>query len=202
MSEITTYTDTKANAVNGFDVLSNAMWRRANYLLAERVGTMEQIDVADPCAGGGKLLSTATKQFNLAGWESDHTKFAYLQAFLRYYGTGHNITFNNDFEEWFTKPFTPAFELVISIPYTDKVINSTLEREAAYLKFTNYAYYIMCRSMDILVDGGIGIFAIPKSLMDQERFAYEIDMITQKANILSIEGCDEYSIITLKKDKI
>lgn len=202
MSEITTYTDSKANAIKGFDVLSNVMWRRANFLLAERVGSMEQIDVADPCAGGGKLLTQANKTFNLYGWETDHAAYTFLEGILKDYGTGKNHALSVPFEEVFSKPYMPMFELVMSIPCTDRAINTTLEKESEYLKFTNYAYYIMCRSMDILVDGGIGIFAIPKTLMDQERFSYEIDKITQKANILSIEGCEDYSIITLRKDKI
>lgn len=202
MSEITTYTDAKANAINGFDLLSNFMWRRADYLLQARYETMEQVDVADPCAGGGKLLTQAKKSNNLFGWEADHTTYAYLEAILKDYGTGDNHAFNIAFEEYFTKESVPMFELVMSIPYTDRTINSTLEKEAEYLKFKNYAYYIICRSMDILVEGGIGIFAIPKTLMDETLFEYEIDQITQKANILSIEGFEEYSIITLKKDKI
>lgn len=199
MSEKTQYIDEKANSINGFDLLSHFLWRRANFLL-KNAPNMQQVDVLDPCAGGGKLLMPANNAYNLVGYEPEYVKFAYLEAALNKKGT-NNKAINLPFEEYFSKPNVPYFELAISIPYTDIQIDSNYEKDPYYLKFKNYAYYAIARSLDTLEEGAFGVFAIPRSLMDEKMFEYEIDCITAKADILSIEGFEDYSILTLKKQK-
>ena len=60
----------------------------------------------------------------------------------------------------------------------------------------------MNKSMDALQDGGFGVFAIPAKLVDKKLFEFEIDCITSKANVLSIESFNDYGIITLQKEKL
>jgi hypothetical protein len=58
----------------------------------------------------------------------------------------------------------------------------------------------MYRSLDCLEQGGVGVFAIPTKLMDKEKFEYEIDHITSKSKIISIEEFKDYAIIVLQKN--
>lgn len=174
------------------------MWRRAGKLLATAVGNMESLQVMDPCAGGGKLLIPMGKSCSGVGYEPDYSKIAYARA---YFEQNHLQAefINEPFEAHFTRPYFPQFHLVISIPYTDKKINSTYEKDPDCLAMKNYAFYVMNRSMDILMKDGYGIFAIPKDLVSAETFADEIDCISKKAEILEIEGLDSYAIISLRK---
>lgn len=199
MSEIQ-YIDSKANDIKFFDLISNMMWRRANYLLNEKFKKNEQILVMDPCAGGGKLLSEMNKMYIGKAYEPNYSPFTYAKNLFIQKNYQVDII-NQPFEFHFTTPNLPEYHLVITFPYTDREISS-IESCEDCRKFKNYSYYIINKSMDVLQEGGIGIFAIPTSLMDKNKFAFEIDCITSKANVLSIEQYKEYAIIVLQKDKL
>jgi len=200
MQEKISYTDTKANDIKSFDLIANMMWRRANYLLGENFKN-EQILVIDPCAGGGKLLAGMNKAWLGKAYEPNYSPFTYAKHFFsqKHYQVD---VINQPFEFHFSVPSLPENNLIISFPYTDREINASLETCKECRKFKNYAYYIMNKSMDALQDGGFGVFAIPAKLVDKKLFEFEIDCITSKANVLSIESFNDYGIITLQKEKL
>jgi hypothetical protein len=198
MPEIVTYIDEKALGIKFFDLIANVMWRRANYLLMESKD-IEQILVLDPCAGGGKLISEMNKSHMGKAYEPNYTKFSYANYFFTQENYNINVV-NKPFEFHFTAPHLAEYDLIISIPYTDRDINATMETCKICRKFKNYAYYIMYRSLDCLEQGGVGVFAIPTKLMDKEKFEYEIDHITSKSKIISIEEFKDYAIIVLQKN--
>lgn len=200
MPEIITYTDEKANKIKQFDLLANFMWRRANQLLEKKYLKNEQILVVDPCAGGGKLLSCMNKAWLGKAYEPNYGPFMYAKYFFDQYHYQVNII-NEPFEFHFTSTNLPENHLIISVPYTDREINTAYETCNECKKFKNYAYYIMNKSMHALQDGGIGVFALPASLLDKEKFKYEIDCITSKAEIISIEKFNDYAIIVVEKTK-
>jgi hypothetical protein len=202
MPEIVSYTDEKANSVKSFDLIANMMWRRANYLLEHTFKKNENILVIDPCAGGGKLLSSMKKTWIGKAYESNYGPFMYAKHYLEQNGYENVDVYNMPFEFHFSSVNLPEYHLIISIPYTNREINASIETCKECRKFKNYAYYVMNKSMEALQENGIGVFAIPSSLLDKEKFAYEIDCITNKAEVLSIEQFQDYAIITLKKDKL
>jgi len=200
MSEIIPYTDSKANDIKSFDLISNMMWRRAIFLLNEKFKKNEQIMVIDPCAGGGKLLSEMDKLYTGKAYEPNYSPFTYAKRLFEQKNYQIDII-NQPFEFHFTLPNLPEYHLAISFPYTDREISS-METCADCRRFKNYCYYIMNKSMDVLQDGGFGVFAIPAILMDKKVFEFEVDCITAKANVLSIEQFKDYAIIVLQKDKL
>jgi len=200
MTENVPYIDSKANDVKSFDLISNMMWRRAKFLLNEKFKRNEQILVVDPCAGGGKLLSEMDKSYMGKAYEPNYSPFVYAKSLFSQHDYQVEVV-NQPFEFHFTLPTFPENHLVISIPYTDRDISS-IESCKNCRQFKNYAYYIMNKSMDILQEGGFGIFAIPTNLMDRKKFEFEVDCLTSKASILSIEEYKEYAIIVLQKDKL
>lgn len=200
MAETVPYIDSKANDIESFDLLSNIMWRRANYLLKENFKENEQLLILDPCAGGGKLLSEMDRAHIGKAYEPNYNPYRYAKYFFSQYNYQVDVI-NQPFEFHFTLPNLPEFNLVISIPYTDRDLTS-MEICSDCRQFKNYSYYIMNKSMDVLQEGGFGVFAIPGNLMDKEKFKFEIDLLTMKASILSIEQFKDYAIIVLKKDKL
>jgi hypothetical protein len=201
MSETVNYIDEKANKIKSFDLVSNMMWRRANYLLGEKYKQNEQILVMDPCAGGGKLLSEMSKAYSGKAYEPNYGPFMYAKYLFDQKNYQVDVV-NEPFEFHFKTQNLPEYHLVISFPYTDRQINASYETCKECRQFKNYAYYIMNKSMEVLQDGGFGVFSIPANLMDKEKFKFEIDCITSKANILSIEQCGDYAIIVLVKDNL
>ena len=201
MPEIVSHIDTKANEIKSFDLIANMMWRRANYLIGEKFSGNEQVLVLDPCAGGGSLLAGMNKAYLGKAYEPNYSPFTYAKYLFDQKGYQVSAV-NEPFEFHFTTQNLPEYHLVISFPYTDREINASYEDCKDCRQFKNYAYYIMNKSMDTLQDGGYGVFAIPASLMDKEKFKFEIDCITAKASILSIEKYNDYAIIVLQKDKL
>jgi hypothetical protein len=205
MPEIVTYIDEKANDIKYFDLIANVMWRRANYLLQDRFkkNLNEQILVLDPCAGGGKLMTEMNKTYIGKGYEPNYSRYYYAENLFNqnYGGVSYAVNIiNQPFEFHFTLPYLPEYHLAISIPYTDRDINASMETCKECRKFKNYAYYVMSRSLDCLQQGGVGVFAIPIKLMDKEKFEYEIEHITSKSSIISIEEFKDYAIIVLQKN--
>ncbi len=194
------YIDHKASTIKGFDLLSNVMWRRAVYLLKDVISTNEQIMVIDPCAGGGKLLSGMNKKWEGTAYEPNYGPFMYAK-YLFEQNNYHVKVINEAFEFHLQTPRLPEYHLVISIPYTDRKINTSFEHNKECLKMKNYAFYVMNRSVDILQDGGIGVFALPKNMVNREKFGEELDCIVEKAKILSVESYDEYAIVIFQKNK-
>lgn len=201
MPEIVSHIDTKANDIKSFDLIANMMWRRANHLLSEKFKTNEQILVLDPCAGGGKLLAEMNKAYTGMAYEPNYGPFMYAKYLFDQENYQINVV-NEPFEFHFTTQNLPEYHLIISIPYTDREINASFEDCKDCRQFKNYAYYVMNKSMDALQDGGFGVFAIPAALMDKEKFKFEVDCITAKANIVSVEQYNDYAIIVLQKDKL
>ncbi len=197
----TEYIDTKAKGIAGFDLIANIMWRRAKFLLDKKFNNLNGLLIIDPCAGGGKLLSSKENSYSALGYEPDYSRFVYLKAMLDEL-PGPDQAINSPFEFHFSGPHFPVYHLAISIPYTDRIIDPSLEKDIDCLKCKNYAFYVLNRSLDILVEGGFGIFALPKNMVDKELFSAELEHITEKANIMSIESYGEYAIIVLQKDKI
>jgi hypothetical protein len=200
LNEIVSYVDEKANDIKSFDLIANMMWRRANYLLNEKFKN-EQISVLDPCAGGGKLLSEMNKTWIGKAYEPNYGPFTYAKYLFDQKNYQIDIV-NEPFEFHFSNTNLPEYNLVISFPYTNREINASMEDCGNCRQFKNYAYYIMNKSMEVLQEGGFGVFAIPTTLMDKEKFKFEIDHITAKANILSIDSYKEYAIIVLQNDKL
>lgn len=195
------YIDNKADSIKNFALLSNIMWRRATYLLASKTKGMEEVIVLDPCAGAGKLISDVDKAYKAIAYEPDYAMSVTAKDYLTQ-NIPNSSVYNSPFEIHFSSPFIPNIDLVISIPYADRNINSQYEKEEEYLKIKNYALYCIIRSLDIIEDGGFGVFAIPRRLMDKSAFKDEIEMISEKANILSVEGFEDLAIILLQKEKI
>lgn len=200
VENIVNYIDEKGNKIKNFDLLTNFMWRRAFYVVKENFKENEKIMVIDPCAGGGKLISCMNKDWTGVGYEANYAPFMYAKYMLDQNNYDVSMV-NQPFEFHFTTPALPEFHLVISIPYTDRQINTNYEKDATCLQMKNYAYYIMNKSLDILQDGGYGVFAIPRELMDSDTFQEEIKCIAGKASILSTEGYENYVILILKKEK-
>jgi hypothetical protein len=200
MQEIVSHIDEKANDIKSFDLVANMMWRRANYLVNEKFNN-EQILVLDPCAGGGKLLAEMNKAWIGKAYEPNYGPFMYAKHLFEQKNYQIDVV-NEPFEFHFSNPELPEYNLVISFPYTNREVNASLESCKDCRQFKNYAYYIMNKSMDVLQEGGFGVFAIPTTLMDKEKFKFEIDCITAKANILSIEQYNDCAIIVLQKDKL
>jgi len=200
MSEIVSHIDTKANDIKSFDLIANMMWRRANYLLGDKFKN-EQILVLDPCAGGGKLLAEMDKSYIGKAYEPNYGPFTYARYLFDQKNYQIDVI-NEPFEFHFSTTNIPEYNLVISFPYIDRDINASMETCKECRQFKNYAYYVMNKSMEVLQDGGFGVFAVPSSLIDKEKFKYEIDCITAKANIMSIEQYKDYAIIVLQKDKL
>jgi len=197
---IVNYIDEKGNKIKGFDLLINFMWRRAFYLVKENFKENEKIMVVDPCAGGGKLLSCMNKSWTGVGYESNYAPFMYAKYMLDQNNFDVNMV-NQPFEFHFSTPALPEFHLAISVPYVDKQIDTTYEKDKTCLQMKNYAYYIMNRSLDVLQDGGYGVFAIPRELMNSDTFQEEIKFIAGKASVLSTEGYENFVIIILKKEQ-
>ena len=200
MPEIVSHIDTKANDIKSFDLITNMMWRRANYLLGDKFKN-EQILVLDPCAGGGKLLAEMDKSYIGKAYEPNYGPFMYARYLFDQKNYQIDVV-NEPFEFHFSNTNLPEYHLVISFPYTDREINASMETCKECRQFKNYAYYVMNKSMEVLQDGGFGVFAVPSSLIDKEKFKYEIDCITAKANIMSIEQYKDYAIVVLQKDKL
>lgn len=193
------YHDPKAEQMKDFGMISNFMWRRAKFMLKDIIASNLKVVVLDPCAGGGKLLSKSNKEFEIVGYEPDYKNWFYGEKYLNQ--NNYQVAFINDcFESHFANFFSPSFHLVISIPYTDHIINNNLETEASELKNKNYAFYVISRSIDVLLNKGIAVFCIPKEYTQNEKYAKEIKGITNKSNILSIESYKEYAIIVLQKN--
>jgi hypothetical protein len=201
MSEVISYTDEKANEIKSFDLIANMMWRRANYLLGNAFKQNEQILVMDPCAGAGKLLSGMNKAYDAKAYEPNYGPFMYGKYFFEQNAFDVDLV-NRPFEFHFSSVTLPEYHLVISFPYTNRDINASMESCKECRQFKNYAYYVMNKSMDVLQDGGFGVFAIPVDLFDKKKFEYEVNCITNKAEILSVEQYQDYAIVVLKKDKL
>jgi hypothetical protein len=161
----------------------------------------EKILVMDPCAGGGKLLSGMNKAFEGKAYEPNYGPFMYAQYLFEQKDYDVNVV-NMPLEFHFSSVNLPEYHLAISFPYTDREINSSMETCKECRQFKNYAYYVMYKSLDVLQEGGFGVFAIPASLLDKKKYEYEISCITNKAEVLSIEQYQDYAIILLKKDKL
>lgn len=201
MPEIVSHIDEKANKIKSFDLIANMMWRRANYLLGEKFKQNEHILVLDPCCGGGNLLSEMSKAYAGKAYEPNYSPFMYAKYLFDQKNYQIEVI-NEPFEFHFSTQNLPEYHLVISFPYTDRQINASMETCKECRQFKNYAYYVMNKSMEVLQDGGIGVFSIPANLMDKNKFEFEINCITSKANILSIEQYNDYAIIVLQKDKL
>lgn len=193
------YRDPKAEKIPDFGSIANFMWRRANYMLQDAVKSNAKIRVLDPCAGGGLLLAQANKGFELVAYENDYESFWYCAPFLTAKGFVVNNSYTNGcFESHFADPFGPEFNLVISIPYTDRQINGKYETDPSYLKIGNYAFYVMARSMDVLLDKGIGVFCVPLEYREK-KYQEQVDYLLTKADILSIESYGDVAIAVLQK---
>ena len=140
------------------------------------------------------------KLYTGKAYEPNYSPFTYAKRLFEQKNYQVDVI-NQPFEFHFTLPNLPEYHLAISFPYTDREISS-METCSDCRRFKNYCYYIMNKSMDILQDGGFGVFAIPAILMDKKVFEFEIDCITAKANVLSIEQFKDYAIIVLQKDKL
>jgi hypothetical protein len=200
MSEIISHTDEKANEIKSFAMIANMMWRRANFLLKNEFKENEKILVIDPCAGGGKLLSEMNKGWEAKAYEPNYGPFMYAKYLFEQNNYEIEMV-NMPFEFHFSSTNLPENHLVISFPYTDRDVNRSMETCKECREFKNYAYYIMYKSMDVLQEGGYGVFAVPSNLVDKIKYEYEISCITNKAKVLSIEQYQDYAIIILKKDK-
>ncbi len=201
MSEkIVSHIDEKANKIKGFDLLANYIWRRANYLVKTNFKPNEQIMVIDPCAGGGKLISGMQKTYMGKAYEPNYSPFMYAKYMLDQKNFEVDVV-NEPFEFHFTTPALPQFHLAVSIPYTDREINTIFEKDKSLLKMKNYCYYIMYKTIAILQDGGFGVFAIPRELVNIEYFQDEIKMIAEKTTIMSSEGYEDFVILIIKKNR-
>lgn len=192
------YRDPKAESIDGFGMIVNFMWRRAYFMLKQVIESGVKVRVLDPCAGGCKLLSKADKGFHITGYEPDYANWYFGHNYLKQNNYQAEII-NDCFESHFVDAHPFNFHLVISIPYTDHQINAAYDTDLTYLKIADYVFYTMMRSIDVLVDKGVGVFCIPKEYVESEKYVEQVDMVMKKADITSVESYNQYSIIILQK---
>lgn len=192
--------DEKASKIKNFPLLANIMWRRAFYLAKENFKESEKIYVIDPCCGGGSLLYNMDKGWYGKAYEPNYGDFMFADALLDQKNYDVDVI-NEPFEFHFSTPFLPEFHIAITIPYTDRQINVSLEQDASCVSMKNYAYYIMNRTLDILQVGGYGVFALPKSIVNSDVFQEEVKCMSNKSTVINSESFEDYAIITIKKEK-
>jgi hypothetical protein len=108
---------------------------------------------------------------------------------------------NEPFEFQFAEPCFPSFHLAISVPYTDQPINTEYEKDSRCLGFSNYAFYVMARSLDVLYADGYGVFAIPVSMLEDEQFKNDRNMLLKNARVVMSEKFNNFAIIAIQKIK-
>lgn len=196
--KITSYKDEKSDKIKEFNLLSNLIWRRINYLCNNNFKQNEKIKVIEPCCGGGKLISAMNKKWKGVAYEPNYAPYMYANYYLEQNDYDVEVT-NEPFEYHFTLPFFEEYHFAVSIPYTNREINTMYESNKDLLKVKNYSYYVMIKSIDVLQKGGFGVFAIPKDMMDTEYYQNEIKMIADKTTIISSEGFENFVILIFKK---
>lgn len=193
------YRDPKAEKIEKFGMIANFMWRRAFFILKDVIESGVKVRVLDPCAGGGKLLSKSDKGFVSVGYEPEYVNWYFAHNYLKQ--KGYDATMINDcFEAHFADVNPLGFHLVISIPYTDREINGAYEIDKKYLEISNYAFYVISRSIDVLFDKGIGIFCLPKEYVESEKYVSHMESIMEKADILTVEIYEKWAILVMKKN--
>ena len=197
-SEEVIYSDPKAESIEKFGMIANFMWRRAFFLLKLVIDSGVKVRVLDPCAGGGKLLSKGDKGFVSFGYEPDYVNWYFAHNYMKQ--KGYDATVINDcFESHFADVNPLGFHAVISIPYTDREINGAYEIDKKYLEISNYAFYVMSRSIDVMFESGIGVFCLPKEYVESEKYQTHMQDIMNKASILTVEIYEKWAILVLKK---
>ena len=199
MSKIN-HRDEKASKINKFPLLANIMWRRAFYLAKENFKANEQINVIDPCCGGGSLMACMDKSWVGKAYEPNYGDFMFADKLLDQENYDVDVI-NEPFEFHFSTPALPEYHIAVTIPYTDRQIDISLEQDASCISMKNYAYYVMNRTLDILQVGGYGIFALPKSIVSADVFKEEVKCMSNKSTVISSDSFEDYAIITLKKEK-
>ncbi len=121
----------------------------------------------EPSAGIGRLLNAAsTPGFEQLTWsviEYSHVSAALLQA-LR----PDLVVVNSSFEEWvqrYESLVSGKVGLVLSNPpYGERGASFTLDKNKTYRENKAYIYFLR-RGLDLLAEGGLGVFLIPYGFM-------------------------------------
>lgn len=192
--------DKKAGKIPKFALLANVMWRRAFYLAKENFKPNEKIQVIDPCCGGGSLLAHMDKSWYGLAYEPNYGDFMFADKLLDQENYDVDVI-NEPFEFHFSNPVLPEYHLAVTIPYTDRQIDISLEQDASCVSMKNYAYYVINRTLDVLQIGGYGIFALPKSIVNTDVFAEEVKCMSNKSSVISSESFEDFAIITIKREK-
>jgi hypothetical protein len=135
------------------------------------------------------------------GYEKNYQMFQYAQGMLANTLDLDIKLVNEPFEFQFTEPCFPSFHLAISIPYTDQPINTEYEKDEKCLNFTNYAFYVMSRALDVLYADGYGVFAIPISILEDEQFQKDRNLLLKNARVVISEKFNNFAIIAIQKLK-
>lgn len=194
--QLVEHVDSKADKIKDFKIISQLLWKKACGLMAGKVGN---VVVLDSCMGGGSLLSCLPKDWSAVGYERDYSKFTYAKGLLdSTMGLDVNLT-NEPFEFHFTKPTFPEFDLAITIPDTDAVINAEYEKEEEYLKMKNYVYYCITKCLEVLKDDGYMITAVPNSILENDSYKQEKIFLMKKAKVVKSEKFNTFAILILQK---
>ena len=200
--ELVDYVDSKAEAIGeDFKMLSQLLWRKATELTRGLTEKHIALNIIEPCMGGGKLLSMMPKSAQATGYEKGFVMFQYAKGLLENTLERDVTLYNEPFEFEFSEPCFPTFNLAISIPYSDGPINTEYEKDTKCLKFTNYAFYAMARCLDVLYSDCFGVFAIPISLLEDEQFKSDRQLLLKNAKVINSEKYKNFAIIVIQKLK-
>lgn len=194
-TETIPYVDARADKIENFKVLAQLMWNKA-YLLLKTGESDRSINAVDPCMGGGRLLSMMRQKDEATGYEKDYQLFTHAKALEQIQDDFKLV--NEPFEFRFAKPCLPSFDLAICVP-CEQPITSEYERDEECLKFKSYSLYLLARSMDVLYDEGIAVFALPINLLVDGNHLEDRERLLKKANIIVSEKYGNFAIIAAKK---
>jgi hypothetical protein len=193
-TETIPYVDARADKIQNFKILAQLMWNKAYLLL--KTGSDRSINVIDPQMGGGRLLSMMRQKDEATGYEKDYELFTHAKALEQIQDDFKLV--NEPFEFRFAKACLPSFDLAICVP-CEQPITSEYEKDAECLKFKSYSLYLLARSMDALFDGGIAVFAIPVSHLEDEAYLEDRKRLLKKSYIIVSEKYENFAIIAATK---
>jgi len=191
------YIDLKAQSIHDFDIISTHIWDIAKMNCSPN----DLVSLLEPCVGGGKLISLAPEKWIIEGYEPDYAMYKMANGMMVTQKRNNAKIHNSDFESVCINKNFYTYDLIVSIPYTNKGINPEKEKGIDYLNIKNYGWYVLIRSIDLLTKGGIGIFALPATLLG-DVYSYEKEWVAKKCIILSndrITEKNDYVVLTIKK---